>query len=357
MENLDSLFKKIAIKVDEANDLSTLNAVRVEYIGKKGKVTKLMKELTRLTHEEKKSYGKSINSLKVKIIDSIDSKKLKLEQNLISERIKKEKLDVSLPERSDGPGYIHPISHTINEVIEIFKPMGFSVAEGPDIEDDFHNFTALNFPPDHPAREMHDTFFLPESNEGEKLLLRTHTSPVQIRVMKGQKPPIRVLAPGRTYRCDYDITHTPMFHQVEGLVIDKKVNMGHLKGCLISFVESFFGVNNLPVRFRPSYFPFTEPSAEVDIGCQRKDGEFKIGDGGEWLEILGCGMVHQNVLKACGLDPNTYQGFAFGLGVERIAMLKYGITDLRMFFDCDLRWIKHYGFSFLDSTDTFYGNN
>ena len=357
MENLDSLYKKIIIKIDEANDLNTLNAVRIDYLGKKGKVTQLMKELANLTHEEKKSYGKNINSLKVKVLDSIEDKKLNLEKKIIFENIKKERLDVTLPERSYSSGYIHPISHTIEEIIGIFKPMGFSVAEGPDIEDDFHNFTALNFPPDHPAREMHDTFFLNESNNEERLLMRTHTSPVQIRVMKDNKPPIRVLAPGRTYRCDYDITHTPMFHQVEGLVIDKKVNMGHLKGCLTKFVESFFGINNLPVRFRPSYFPFTEPSAEVDIGCQRKDGEFKIGDGGEWLEILGCGMVHQNVLRACGLDPNEYQGFAFGLGVERIAMLKYGINDLRMFFDCDLRWIKHYGFSFLDNLDTFDGNN
>ncbi len=354
MENLDILCKKIISKIDEADDLNALNAVRIDYLGKKGEITKLMKELTNLTHEEKKSYGKNINTLKVKVLDSIENKKVYLEKKIILDNINKERLDITLPERSYSSGHIHPISHTIEEVIEIFKPMGFSVAEGPDIEDDFHNFTALNFPPDHPAREMHDTFFLNESNNGEKLLMRTHTSPVQIRVMKDNEPPIRVLAPGRTYRCDYDITHTPMFHQVEGLVIDKKVNMGHLKGCLTTFVESFFGINNLPVRFRPSYFPFTEPSAEVDIGCQRKDGEFKIGDGGEWLEILGCGMVHHNVLKACGLDPNEYQGFAFGLGVERIAMLKYGITDLRMFFDCDLRWIKHYGFSFLDKFD---GNN
>ena len=357
MEKLDTLCEKTLSEIDKSDDLQSLDAIRVSIIGKKGKITQLMKSLSTLSLEEKKSFGKSINFIKLKIIESIETKKASLEAKLISKNIENERLDVSLPVRGYKAGTIHPVTQTIEEVVEIFKPMGFSVAEGPDIEDDFHNFTALNFPPDHPAREMHDTFFLPNSDNGKKLLLRTHTSPVQIRVMKDEEPPIRILAPGRTYRCDYDITHTPMFHQIEGLVIDKKVNMGHLKGCLINFVESFFGVNDIPVRFRPSYFPFTEPSAEVDIGCERKNGELKIGGGGEWLEILGCGMVHRNVLVACGLDPNEYQGFAFGMGVERIAMLKYGITDLRMFFECDLRWLSHYGFSFLDTPNISGGKN
>ena len=230
----------------------------------------------------------------------------------------------------------------------IFGAMGFMVAEGPDVEDDFHNFTALNFPTGHPAREMHDTFFLPTAPDGNRYLLRTHTSPVQIRTMMSEKAPIRVIIPGRTYRCDYDMTHTPMFHQIEGLVIDTETNMSHLKGCLQEFVRTFFGVDDLTIRFRPSYFPFTEPSAEMDIGCSRAGGELKIGNFGDWLEILGCGMVHPNVLRACGLDPEIYQGFAFGIGVERLAMLKYGIPDLRTFFESDLRWLRHYGFATLD---------
>ncbi len=241
----------------------------------------------------------------------------------------------------------------MDEIAAIFGQMGFEIADGPDIEDDFHNFTALNFPPGHPAREMHDTFFLPENDPssgrgGERYLLRTHTSPVQIRTMMSQKPPIRVIIPGRTYRCDYDMTHTPMFHQVELLVIDTETNMSHLRGCLQEFVRTYFGVDDLTTRFRPSFFPFTEPSAEMDIGCSRKGGELKIGNHGDWLEILGCGMVHPNVIKACGLDPNVYQGFAAGMGIERIAMLKYGIPDLRTFFESDLRWLRHYGFAALD---------
>ena len=222
--------------------------------------------------------------------------------------------------------------------------MGFTVAEGPDIEDDFHNFTALNIPPEHPARQEHDTFYLPERDDGSRMVLRTHTSPVQIRTMQKTAPPIRIIVPGRTFRADSDATHSPMFHQVEGLVIDETTHMGHLKGTLIEFCRAVFGVEDLPVRFRPSYFPFTEPSAEVDIGCSRQDGQLKIGAGDEWLEILGCGMVHPKVLENCGIDPGRYQGFAFGVGVERIAMLKYGIPDLRPFFDSDLRWLRHYGF-------------
>ena len=237
------------------------------------------------------------------------------------------------------------ISQVLDEMVAIFGDMGFSVVEGPDIEDDFHNFTALNIPPEHPARQMHDTFYLPEREDGSRLLLRTHTSPVQIRTMKAGKPPYRIIAPGRTYRCDSDITHAPMFHQVEGLVVDEHTHMGHLKGCLIDFAKTFFEVANLPVRFRPSYFPFTEPSAEMDIGCAREGGVLRIGEGADWMEILGCGMVNPRVLDMSGVDSTRYQGFAFGLGVERSAMLKYGIPDLRTFYDADARWLRHYGFA------------
>ncbi len=268
----------------------------------------------------------------------------------MDERLKTERIDVTLPPRPEGEGRLHPISQTLDEIVAIFGEMGFRVAEGPDIEDDFHNFTALNIPPEHPARQMHDTFYI-EGRDGSGpggMVLRTHTSPVQIRAMKATQPPLRVIAPGRTYRCDFDMTHSPMFHQVEGLVVDEHTHMGHLKGCLIEFCRAFFGVADLPVRFRPSYFPFTEPSAEVDIGCSRAGGELKLGAGGDWLEILGCGMVHPKVLQLSGVDPARYQGFAFGMGIERIAMLKYGIPDLRTFYEADLRWLRHYGFSAFD---------
>jgi len=265
----------------------------------------------------------------------------------LDKRLMSEQIDVTLPAAHEETGYVHPISQTIDEIVGIFGEMGFTVAEGPDIEDDWHNFTALNIPLDHPARQEHDTFYMP-GEDGKRKVLRTHTSPVQIRTMTDQEPPIRIIVPGRTYRSDYDATHSPMFHQVEGLVIDKTSHMGHLKGCLIEFCRAFFEVDDLPVRFRPSYFPFTEPSAEVDIGCTREGGEFKIGHGDDWLEILGSGMVNPNVLSNCGIDPNEYQGFAFGLGVERVAMLKYGIPDLRTFFESDLRWLRHYGFRSLE---------
>ncbi len=253
-------------------------------------------------------------------------------------------VDVSLPVRPEAQGLLHPISQTLDEVIAILGEMGFAVAEGPEIEDDFHNFGALNIPPEHPARQMHDTFYLSEKDDGSRLVLRTHTSPVQIRTMETTKPPIRIIAPGRTYRSDSDITHTPMFHQVEGLVIDKTTHFGHLKGCLVEFCSAFFEVANVPLRFRPSYFPFTEPSAEVDILCSRDGNTLKFGEGNDWLEIAGSGMVHPNVLRACNIDPDEYQGFAFGIGLERLAMLKYGIPDLRTFFDADVRWLRHYGF-------------
>ena len=286
--------------------------------------------------------------MKVAVNDALASRKENLEAGALDERLVAEAIDVTLPVRPSQDGRIHPISQTIDEMLAIFCEMGFEVAEGPHIETDFNNFTALNIPLEHPARQEHDTFYLPEKEDGSRLVLRTHTSPVQIRTMINQEPPIRIVVPGRTFRADYDATHSPMFHQIEGLVIDETTHMGHLKGCLIEFCRAFFGVDNLPARFRPSYFPFTEPSAEMDIGCLREGGGLTIGAGADWLEILGCGMVHPNVLAACGIDSTRYQGFAFGLGIERAAMLKYGIPDLRTFYESDLRWLRHYGFSALD---------
>ena len=276
------------------------------------------------------------------------SRRATLSEAALEARLAAERVDVTLPARPEPQGRIHPVSQVLDEIVAIFGDMGFAIAEGPDIEDDFHNFTALNIPPEHPARQEHDTFYFAPGPDGERKLLRTHTSPVQVRTMQATRPPLRLIAPGRTYRCDSDMTHTPMFHQVEGLVVDRSTHMGHLKGCLSDFVRAFFEVEDVPVRFRPSYFPFTSPSAEMDIGCTRKDGELAIGVGDDWLEILGCGMVHPKVLASCGVDPDEYQGFAFGMGIDRIAMLKYGIGDLRGFFDADLRWLRHYGFAALD---------
>ncbi|KAA0570502.1 phenylalanine--tRNA ligase subunit alpha [Azospirillum sp. Sh1] len=351
---LDALKDELLSQVNAAADLSALDEVRVSALGKKGRITGFMKELGSLTPDERKERGQALNALKDEIAAAIDVRKADLAAAHLKARLEAERVDVTLPVRPETEGRIHPISQTMDEMIAIFAEMGFSVAEGPDIEDDFHNFTALNFPPGHPARDMHDTFYLPDADE-KKMLLRTHTSPVQVRTMLNNKPPIRIIAPGRTYRSDYDMTHTPMFHQIEGLVIDEATNMGHLKGCLVEFCRAFFDVDDLPLRFRPSFFPFTEPSAEVDIGCSRKGGELKLGNYGDWLEILGCGMVHPNVLEACGIDSTRYQGFAFGMGVERVAMLKYGIPDLRTFFEADLRWLKHYGFSALDIPNIAHG--
>jgi len=348
MEDLETLRAELISAVEQASDPAALEEVRVSALGKKGRVTGLMKSLGGMDPEQRKAFGQEMNRVKDAIATAIESRRAALDAAALEDRLARERIDVTLSARPETAGSIHPISQTWDEVVAIFGQMGFAVAEGPDIEDDFHNFTALNFPPDHPAREMHDTFFLPEREDGTRHVLRTHTSPVQIRTMLGQKPPIRILAPGRTYRSDSDMTHTPMFHQVEGLVIDQSTHMGHLKGCLLEFMKAYFEVEDVPMRFRPSFFPFTEPSAEVDIGCSRKGGELRIGAGDDWLEILGCGMVHPNVLKACGLDPDEYQGFAFGVGLERIAMLKYGIPDLRTFFESDLRWLRHYGFGALD---------
>jgi len=346
--NLPQLRDEILKACAAASEVAAVEAVRVDALGKKGRVTELMKTMGSLSPDERKAFGQQINAVKDEITAAIDARKKELEASALDARMAHEVLDVTLPIRPEGRGSLHPISQTIEELTAIFGTMGFEVAEGPDVEDDFHNFTALNFPPGHPAREMHDTFFLPADEAGNRYLLRTHTSPVQVRTMMSKQPPIRVIIPGRTYRCDYDMTHTPMFHQMELLVIEKNITMAHLRGCLAEFVRVYFGVDDLATRFRPSFFPFTEPSAEMDIGCSRQGGELKIGNFGDWLEILGCGMVHPNVLKACGLDPEEYQGFAAGLGVERIAMLKYGIPDLRTFFESDLRWLRHYGFAALD---------
>ena len=355
MQDYDKLKNEVLIKIKEADSLDDLENLRVQVLGKKGSITSLMKQLGSLEPDKRREAGQILNSLQKNIIESIDNKKSSLEETYLNEKLKNEALDITLPTRPENIGRIHPLSKTMDEVISIFAQMGFTVAEGPDIESDFYNFTALNIPQEHPARQEHDTFYFNEDENGERKVLRTHTSPVQIRTMEKLKPPLRVIVPGRTYRSDHDATHSPMFHQCEGLVIGDNLNMSHLKGCLIDFCRIFFGVDDLPVRFRPSYFPFTEPSAEVDIGCSRKSGELIIGEGDEWLEILGSGMVNPRVLQNCGLDPNEHQGFAFGMGLERIAMLKYGIPDLRPFFDSDLRWMKHYGFFPFEQTSIHQG--
>tara|TARA_B100001123_G_scaffold431178_1_gene552277 strand:- start:86 stop:1027 length:942 start_codon:yes stop_codon:yes gene_type:complete len=308
-----------------------------------------MKSLSGLSPEERKTKGQTLNSFKNFLDEEIKKKKILFETNIVNEKIKNENIDVTLPARNYNTGKIHPISQSIYKVIEIFSSMGFSVESGPDIETDFNNFTALNIPSHHPAREMQDTFYI-DSKSDEDKVLRTHTSPVQVRTMLESKPPIRIIVPGRTYRSDSDATHSPMFHQVEGLLIDENSNMSHLKGCLIDFLKEFFEIENLQYRFRPSYFPFTEPSAEMDVAYRKKDDVLKIGEGDQWLEILGCGMVNPRVLENCNIDTNKYQGFAFGMGIERLSMLKYGITDMRGFFDNDFRWLDHYGFNPLDLT-------
>jgi phenylalanyl-tRNA synthetase alpha chain len=348
MQKLNEVGKKWIAAAEAAETPDALEQIRIEALGKKGEVSLLMKGLAALDPAARREAGQRLNELKDALAAAIEARKSVLSEAALDARLASQRLDVSLPPRPDVEGRIHAVSQTIDEIVAIFGEMGFKVAEGPDIEDDFHNFTALNIPESHPARQMHDTFYLPERADGTRLVLRTHTSPVQVRHMQAEKPPIRIIAPGRTYRCDSDMTHSPMFHQVEGLVVDETTHMGHLKGCLIDFCRAYFGLAELPVRFRPSFFPFTEPSAELDIGCSRAGGELKIGQGDDWLEILGCGMVHPKVLSMCGIDPARYQGFAFGMGIERIAMLKYGIPDLRTFYEADLRWLRHYGFLPLD---------
>lgn len=343
---IEKIVEETIVEINNCHSIQDLEEIRVKSLGKKGFLTQAMKGLKDLSIEEKKQIGQNLNIKKNHLAQEIETRRSSLEKSELDKKLMAESVDVTLPVTLENNGSLHPIHQTIEEVVGIFAKMGFSVAEGPDIEDNFHNFEALNFPADHPAKEMHDTFYIqnPE-NEKEPLVLRTHTSPVQVRTLLNNKPPVRVVIPGRTFRCDHDATHSPMFHQIEGLVIDKNTHMGHLKYCLIEFCREFFNRDTLPIRFRPSFFPFTEPSAEVDIGCKKSSKELLIGEGDDWLEILGCGMVHPNVIRNCGLDPDEYQGFAFGMGVERMAMLKYGIPDLRKFFECDLRWLKHYGFS------------
>jgi phenylalanyl-tRNA synthetase alpha chain len=348
MDDLTATSDEVLKRIAAAQSPEALEQLRIELLGRNGTITLMMRDLRDIPPQQRREAGAKLNALKDQVAAALGEAGERLRRAALSNRLAGEKADVTLPVRSGAVGHIHPISQTIDEIIAIFGEMGFAVAEGPHVEDDFHNFTALNIPPEHPARQEHDTFYLPERADGSRLVLRTHTSPVQVRTMLKQKPPIRIIVPGRTFRCDHDATHSPMFHQVEGLVIDRTTHMGHLKGCLIEFCRAFFDVDDLPVRFRPSYFPFTEPSAEVDIGCSREGGELKIGAGSGWLEILGSGMVHPRVLRNCSIDPDVYQGFAFGMGIERVAMLKYGIPDLRTMYDSDLRWLRHYGFLPLD---------
>lgn len=342
--DLETLEADLLTEIAAAADLAGLDQVRVTALGKKGRVSELLSRLGKLAPEERKAFGQTVNAIKTRVSEALEARKAALESAELGARLARESADVTLPVRlgPEAEGRIHPISQVFDEVVEIFADLGFSVAEGPDIETDDLNFTKLNIPAEHPARQEHDTFYLTPRADGSRLLLRTHTSPVQIRTMQREKPPIRVIAPGRVYRSDSDQTHTPMFHQIEGLIIDEETHMGHLKWVLEEFCKAFFAVDAVKMRFRASHFPFTEPSAEVDIGAEA------IGKPGQWLEILGCGMVHPNVLRNCGLDPERYQGFAFGMGLDRIAMLKYGIPDLRAFFSADLRWLRHYGFSVLD---------
>lgn len=350
MTEIATLAAEAEKAVAAAPTLEALEEARLAVLGKKGWLSAALKDLGGLSPDERKTRAQMLNEVKDRLGSAIEARKGVLADAAINARLAAEKLDMTLPlnDSHEGQGRIHPVSQVIDEITEIFAAMGFSIAEGPDIEDDFHNFTALNIPAEHPARQMQDTFYLPKREDGEQMVLRTHTSPVQIRTMRSGPPPYRIVVPGRTYRSDYDMTHTPMFHQIEGLVIDRNIHMGHLKGVLVEFCKAFFETDNVKMRFRPSYFPFTEPSAEVDINCSREGGVLRVGEGDDWLEILGSGMVHPRVLQHCGLDPAEWQGFAWGMGIDRIAMLKYGIPDLRAFFDADLRWLKHYGFVPLD---------
>lgn len=359
-KELEELKDEALKQIDNTANSEQLYEVKVTFLGKKGKITSMMKALGGMSADDRKNAGQKFNAVKEAIQKALERKEVLLKKQEINIRIVSETLDVTLPVRSEKKGHIHPISHAMEELTTIFASMGFVIAEGPDIEDDWHNFTALNFPPHHPAREMQDTFFMSRGEDNERKVLRTHTSPVQIRYMENNKPPIKIVSMGRTYRSDYDATHTPMFHQMECLYVDRNVNMGHLKGCLTDFVRAYFEIDELPIRFRPSFFPFVEPGAEVDIGCTRKNGELKIARAEnpaeqQWLEILGSGMVHPNVLSNCGIDPEEYQGFAFGLGIERIAMLKYGIPDLRTFFESDIRWLSHYGFKDHETPNRAFG--
>ena len=352
MSDLKKLKEEFLTKLEERLNLSEINKIKSELFGKNGLISTQFKKIGTLAENERKKFASDLNVVKDELQDLINFKINEVENAEINKKLDKEKIDITLPARSFVRGKIHPVSQTIDEISSIFSEIGFSVEEGPDVENEYNNFTALNTPDNHPARDMHDTFYL---DEKKQKLLRTHTSPVQIRTMLKDKPPFKIIAPGRTYRSDSDQTHAPMFHQVEGLHIDKDINMGHLKGCLNYFVKEFFEVDKIKMRFRPSHFPFTEPSAEVDIGYEMKDGKIIVGEGNQWLEILGCGMVHPNVLKNVKVDPTKFQGYAFGIGIDRLAMLKYGINDLRAFFDCDYRWLNHFGFDPLDVPSNYRG--
>jgi phenylalanyl-tRNA synthetase alpha chain len=352
MSDIKNIKNDYVAKLNDNLSLEEINQIKTELFGKNGLISSQFKNISSIPETERKRFASDLNQVKDELQNLITIKLNKIDTNKINEKLEKEKVDITLPERPFTRGKIHPVSQTIDEISSIFSEIGFSVEEGPDIENEYNNFTALNTPDNHPARDMHDTFYL---DENKNILLRTHTSPVQIRTMLKDKPPFKIIAPGRTYRSDSDQTHAPMFHQVEGLHIDKKINMGHLKGCLNYFIKEFFEVEKIKMRFRPSHFPFTEPSAEVDIGYEIKDGKIIIGEGDQWLEILGCGMVHPNVLKNVKVDPSKYQGYAFGIGIDRLAMLKYGINDLRAFFDCDYRWLNHFGFDPLDVPTNYRG--
>jgi phenylalanyl-tRNA synthetase alpha chain len=367
MTDYAKLAEALDQRIADAADLQALEAIRVEALGKTGTISELLKSLGKMSPDERRELGPRINGLRDGVAAHIARRKAALETAALDARLASERVDLSLPPPPERKGRVHPTMQVLDEMIAVFAEMGFSLAEGPDIEDDFHNFTALNFPPKHPAREMHDTFWLPEDERGERKVLRTHTSPVQIRTMQrlneklpawianGQEPPIRVIVPGRTYRSDSDATHTPMFHQLEGLVIDRDIHMGHLKWTLDQFIARYFETPVVETRFRPHHFPFTEPSAEMDVRCDRSGGDVKIGQGQDWMEIVGCGMVHPNVLRNCGLDPDRWQGFAFGFGVDRLGSLKYGMPDLRDMFASDVRWLEHYGFSAFQAPNTATG--
>ena len=350
MSDIETLQTELIAAIDSADTLEALEVVRVSALGKQGSVSALLKTMGGMSPEERQSQGPIINGLRERITSALATKKVELETAELNRRLATERIDMTLPAPDAPRGTIHPVSQVMDELAEIFADMGFAVAEGPEIEDDWHNFTALNIPETHPARAMHDTFYFPDdmARDGQKMVLRTHTSPVQIRTMTSQEPPIRIIAPGRVYRSDSDATHTPMFHQIEGLVIDKGIHLGHLKWTLETFLKAFFEREDVVLRLRPSYFPFTEPSVEVDVGYSVINGKRVIGGSEGWMEVLGSGMVHRKVIEACGLDPDVWQGFAFGTGVDRLAMLKYGMDDLRAFFDGDNRWLQNYGFNALD---------
>jgi len=349
MADAASLQSDILAQVLAAGDEAALEAIRVAALGKKGSVSELLKTLGAMSPDERKIQGPLLNSLRDSVTDAIAARKAELADAALDARLKTETVDVSLPPRPELQGSVHPIAQVLDEITAIFADMGFAVAEGPDVEYDDYNFTKLNIPPDHPARQMQDTFYVAPQPDGTSHVLRTHTSPVQVRTMLNQKPPIRIISPGRTYRVDSDATHSPMFHQVEALVVDEGIHLGHLKWTVEEFCKAFFEIDDIELRARPSFFPFTEPSLEWDMRCDRSvPGKITFGHGNDWLELGGSGLVHPKVLANCGIDPDRYTGFAFGFGLDRMAMLKYGIPDIRSFFESDLRWLRHYGFAALD---------